>query len=254
MTERATIFGEVADTYDRFRPGYPESLVALVATHAVGTVTRAVEVGAGTGKATVLFASEGIEVLAVEPDTRMSDVLAAQAGDLPIQLMNATYEEVDPGVVGPVDLVFAASAFHWTDPETRWERTARLLRPGGVAAFFGATVDLSDESLSEHVEFISQSVLGVDTFDLGAISQDDSERWPASDLRQRDDFVDVLEMTIPVGATQPAQDFVAHLSTVSAYRVLTPVQRDAVLSRIRAALPDIVEVTQDVTVHMARRA
>ena len=128
-----------------------------------------------------------------------------------------------------------------------------MLRPGGVAAFFGATVDLADEWLSEQVEFISQRVLGVDTFDLGAIGQADSEHWPASDLRHRAEFVDVLEMTIPVGATQPAADFVAHLSTVSAYRVLTKVQRDAVLSNIQAALPDVVEVTQDVTVHLARR-
>ena len=38
----------------------------------------------------------------------MSAVLVAQAGGLPIQLVNATFEELDPQRVGRVDLVFAA--------------------------------------------------------------------------------------------------------------------------------------------------
>jgi len=32
------------------------------------------------------------------------------------------------------DVVFAATAFHWLDPVTKFDRTAELLRPGGVLA------------------------------------------------------------------------------------------------------------------------
>jgi hypothetical protein len=48
--ERQGVFGEVADDYDRIRPGYPGQLVDDVpAAAGPGPV---LEVGAGTGKAT----------------------------------------------------------------------------------------------------------------------------------------------------------------------------------------------------------
>lgn len=253
MNERATIFGEVAEAYDRFRPGYPESIVDLVAAHAEGPVTRALEVGAGTGKATLIFAAQGIEVIAVEPDPRMSTVLAARVGALPIRILDSTFEALETEDIGPVDLLFAAAAFHWTDADTRWEQTAAVLRSGGVAAFFGASCDLADEALSQQVDAITEQAVGIDTFDLGAIADADSDSWPASDLRHRAEFADVVETVIPNGKRRPANDFVAHLATVSRYRVLSAPDRDAVLSQIRAVLPDNVDVNEDVTIHLARR-
>jgi len=259
MSERATVFGVDAEAYHRFRPGYPDEIVDLVVSHADGRVTRALEVGAGTGKASVVFAARGIEVIAVEPDRRMSSVLGAAAGGLPIRIVDSSFEGLDLAAIGRVDLLFAAAAFHWTDPATRWMRAARVVRPGGVTAFFGVTTEIADATLSERINEISQSVLGVDSFDVGAIAggeQDadaDADHWPATDLRQCPEFTDVIETTMPAKAMLTAEHFVSHLSTVSAYRVLAEPDRTALLARIRAALPEIVEVSQDVTIHLARR-
>lgn len=252
MSERALSFGSDAQSYHRFRPGYPDAVVSLVLSHADGVVTRALEVGAGTGKATFMFGSHGIEVHAVEPDAEMRSVLESQCQSLPIQVVASTFEALDLKAIGPVDLLFAAAAFHWTDPDTRWQRAAAAIRPGGVAAFFGAVTDLADDALSEQVDHMAQTVMGVDTFDMGA-ENDSGSPWPASDLRRRPEFTDVTETVIPRLASLPADDFVAHLSTVSAYRVLPPEQRGDLLARIRSGLPDTVEVNQDVTVHLARR-
>jgi len=67
-TERATIFGEVAELYDAARPGYADALAGEVLAYAGLGGRAAVEVGAGTGKATVAFAAQGIPLLCVEPD------------------------------------------------------------------------------------------------------------------------------------------------------------------------------------------
>jgi len=244
-----------AAAYHRYRPGYPDSIVGLVTSHADGPVSRALEVGAGTGKATLVFARQGIAVVAVEPDLRMSAELRAHAGELPIQIVTSSFEQLDPNDVGAFDLVFAAAAFHWTDPASRWERTAALLRPGGVAAFFGAAFDLVDAALSEQVDQISDDVLGTDSFQVGAIEDgDDAEGWPASDLRRRPEFVDVTEVVLEARASIPADHFVSHLATVSRYQVLADDVRSDVLSRIRSALPETVDISQDVTVHMTRRS
>ena len=47
------VFGQAAESYERYRPGYPPELFDFLAEQ-VGAVAepRAVEIGAGTGKAT----------------------------------------------------------------------------------------------------------------------------------------------------------------------------------------------------------
>ncbi|MBO0843512.1 MAG: class I SAM-dependent methyltransferase, partial [Nocardioides sp.] len=84
MTARSLSFGEVAETYERFRPGYPDELVGRVTAVAEGRVVRAIEIGAGTGKATRVFAAAGIEVVATEPDPAMLAVLARECAELPV--------------------------------------------------------------------------------------------------------------------------------------------------------------------------
>jgi len=53
MTTRALSFGQVADDYDRYRPGYPDALYAAV------LAPRMLEAGAGTGRATLALAQRG---------------------------------------------------------------------------------------------------------------------------------------------------------------------------------------------------
>ena len=62
MPGRALGFGMVAEAYERFRPGYPAELFDVVMTYAGRPVRTALEIGAGTGKATRLFAQRGIAV------------------------------------------------------------------------------------------------------------------------------------------------------------------------------------------------
>ena len=60
---RRLSFGSVAEQYDRIRPSYPEQLVDDVIAYAGDGLTaagRALEVGAGTGKATLQFAARGL--------------------------------------------------------------------------------------------------------------------------------------------------------------------------------------------------
>ncbi|HET8788172.1 MAG TPA: rRNA adenine N-6-methyltransferase family protein, partial [Actinomycetes bacterium] len=60
-------FDQVADLYDRVRPGYPAALFDDLAELAgVGPGARVLEIGPGTGQATVPLAERGCRVVAVE--------------------------------------------------------------------------------------------------------------------------------------------------------------------------------------------
>jgi len=71
MSGRALSFGAVAEAYERFRPGYPVELFDRVMTYAGQPIRTALEIGAGTGKATRLLAQRGVTVTATEPDGAM---------------------------------------------------------------------------------------------------------------------------------------------------------------------------------------
>lgn len=127
---RAVIFGQRAETYDRARPGYPkgaiEHIESLVEAH------RALEVGAGTGKATVDVARNDLRLICLEPSPEMAEILASKR--LPgVEVVVAAFEDWE-GDDGSVDLIYAAQAWHWVDPDTAYDRALRLLRPGGALA------------------------------------------------------------------------------------------------------------------------
>ena len=143
---RALSFGTVAEAYERFRPGYPAELLDLVTEYAGEPIQTALEFGAGTGKATRLFAQGGIAVTATEPDAAM---LAEMRKHLPANVTTVEAAFEDLPLDTSYDLVYSAAALHWTNPEGRWDRMAALVRPGGVFASFGVPIQLADPALEE---------------------------------------------------------------------------------------------------------
>lgn len=135
-SEMATSFGRAAGSYEAGRPGYPAAVVRWMLQPAVAASTgrvRVADVGAGTGKLTrtLLGADAGapIDVLAIDPDARMLEALAASIPGVPTAVGTA---ERLPLADGSVDAIVLGQAWHWVDPEAGAVEIARVLRPGGV--------------------------------------------------------------------------------------------------------------------------
>lgn len=127
---RPLVFGEDARTYDRVRPEYPSDAIEHVVT--LVDTRRALEVGAGTGKATTAVARAGLQLVCLEPSPAMAEVLEAKR--LPgVSVERTTFESWPPGETR-FDLVFAAQSWHWVDRETGYAKAAAMLRPGGAFA------------------------------------------------------------------------------------------------------------------------
>jgi len=112
-----------AEQYDRYRPRYPQPLIAGLVTSAG---MRVLDVGAGTGIAAKQLADAGADILAVEPDERMARIAAGKG----ISVEQSTFEEWQPAG-RDFDLVVFAQSFHWVDTRPALEKVAALLRPGG---------------------------------------------------------------------------------------------------------------------------
>jgi SAM-dependent methyltransferase len=131
---RAT-FDQAAELYDQARPGYPPALFADLAELAgVGPGCRVLEIGCGTGQATVPLAERGCQVAAVELGADLAAVARRKLARFPaVQVITAAFE-VWPLPAEPFDVVLAATAFHWIDPAVRVTKAADALRPGGTLA------------------------------------------------------------------------------------------------------------------------
>lgn len=241
---RGLLFGSVAECYERYRLDYPNELVDTILSYAGRAVPTALEVGAGTGKATRVFAARGIEVTALEPDAYMAKVLARTTQGLPVRPVVTTFEQFR--TESRFDLVYAAASWHWTSPGTRWGQAVELLIPGGVLALFGAPAELKDPDL----------FAAVDQIEKGVLPEDDSvDRYPWSteEMAVADGLAEIAQHDLPRVATTTAEDFVGRLATVSAYLKLAPEQRADLLREVRAVLPDHVDLDTTVHLSLARR-
>lgn len=134
MTLRET-FEEAPGLYDRVRPGYPEQLFDdLARTAGLRKGSRVLELGCGTGQATVSLAQRGYEIAAVELGAGLADVAKRNLAAFPsVTVVNIAFESWELPAE-PFDLVFAATSFHWIDPAVRVAKSADALRPAGALA------------------------------------------------------------------------------------------------------------------------
>ncbi len=237
-------FGSVADQYEQYRLDYVGEVVDAVQQFAGRPLHSALEVGAGTGKATRLFAARGMHVTALEPDAAMAEVLGRATRSLPVEKVITTFEDFETG--HRFDLVYAAAAWHWTDPATRWARAVELLVPGGVLALIGSPAGLADPVQAAAVAELEKQVLAAD--DPAVIHP-----WSFQEMAAVDGLVDCERRELARVVTTTAADVVGRLATVSAYLMLGPEARAEALRRVRALLPDRVDVDATVQLCLARR-
>jgi SAM-dependent methyltransferase len=130
--EQALVFGEIAEQYDACRPTYPDALFdAIVEYGALHAGDAALEIGAGTGKATTGFIERGLAVHAIEPSPEMAHVLGAKG--VPVEVTTFGEWPLRPAAFR---LIYAAQSWHWVQNADRYEKAAAALEPGGTLALF----------------------------------------------------------------------------------------------------------------------
>jgi SAM-dependent methyltransferase len=133
-------FDRAADLYQRARPDYPEALFdRLLDVTGVGAGDRVLEVGCATGKATGALARRGLGLTAVELGPSLAAAARRNLAGFPnVDVIEGNFDVWEPPQPHSFDLLFAATAWQWTDPTLRYERAAHSLRPGGYLAFWDA--------------------------------------------------------------------------------------------------------------------
>lgn len=127
-------FGHAAAEFERYRPEYPRELFErILAVVPARDRERAIDLGAGTGKATRALLPHFREVVAVEPDPGMAAKLKE---DLPAVIVRNETAEDFSEPPSTVDLVTIANALHWMDAPRVFSNVHSWLRPHAIFAVF----------------------------------------------------------------------------------------------------------------------
>lgn len=129
-------FGQVAGAFSAYRPEYPKKIFQhILACTPPDRRRRALDLGAGTGRATRALVGHFDEVIAVEPDPLMAEKLRALEPRALVRLTTAE-DCVEPPA--SVDLVMVANALHWMDGPLVMKNVVTWLRPDGILAVIDA--------------------------------------------------------------------------------------------------------------------
>lgn len=227
--ERRLSFDARADAYDRIRPSYPEAAIDDILERS--QAVRALEVGAGTGKATIAFARCGLEVHALEPGGNLAAVLRKKSVGLPITVEETTFEAFEGG---DFDLVFSAQAWHWTDPKTRYQKAHAVLREGGSFALLTNEKAPLEPGLRADLDAAYATWFGWPAWDEHNLPKT-VENWSA-EITNSGLFRDVVVTYVPWTQTYSSDDFIALLDTYSDHVVKPDDQKRGCYADIKAAI------------------
>ena len=258
--ERASSFGEVAETYEAFRPGPSNAAIdwVLQGRH----VAAALDLGAGTGACTRLLLAHADHVSAVEPDERMRAVLNTE---VPTATVLPGQGESIPLPDSSVDAVFASSSWHWMEPEPTLREVARVLRPGGVLGVMWSGPDPEGP-------FMVQARVLLESQSLDAESgtdehQSDSSQESLADVVLADADRPSSTLVIPVNRSVPldqpefaefrwdlaltADQIIGLMSTLSLFILMTQERRLRIFSETRRLLRDALGIDGQITADVA---
>lgn len=141
------VFSAKAATYARYRWDYAAPAIqTILGVTRVSHESTVADIGAGTGILTRHFAGKVKQVLAVEPNQEMRCIAARELDAHPGCHVVDGRAEATTLPDHSVDLITAAQAMHWFEPQPTRVEFLRILKPGGWLAIlrnYGADDALS---------------------------------------------------------------------------------------------------------------
>ena len=223
----AATFNGVAQLYHRARPEYPDALYDhLIKATRLGGGDRLLEVGCGTGKATLALARRGFRLTCVEPGPALAAAARANLAGFDVGVVEAKFENVRLAR-GGFDVAFAATAWHWVDHSVGYQKLAAALRPGGYFAFWSATHVRPDDGdpffdeIQPVYDEIGEGIAPGAHFPRPGELSGDQEELEASGL-----FRVVDESQYDWETVYDADSYIDLLNTFSGHIAMEPWQRD----------------------------
>jgi SAM-dependent methyltransferase len=195
---------------------------------------RVIEIGCGTGQATVPLAERGLAVTAVELGTQLAAIARSRLAAFPTaEVVTSSFEDWHPPDT-PFDAVVAVSSLHWIDPQVRFSKPYELLRSKGAMAVAGCRwaqpADAGRFWTEVQADYLAVGYEGDPPPPPEQISPwhfpNESERF----------FQEMASVRYPFQVIYTAEDYLAILATQSSTRALGEGRSAEFLARVQRRL------------------
>jgi SAM-dependent methyltransferase len=234
-----SLFNEAPREYNEVRPDYPEELVEdVIRISRIPKGGRILEVGCGTGQATIPFAVRGYSMLCLDIGEDLVRIARENLKNYPrVEVRCVSFEDWEPER-NAFDLLTAATAFHWVKPEVGYPKAAMVLKETGYIALFWNLHPTPYTGFFEDVQSVYQSVVP---------EWRDPRSRPETEveIRQREEYINgtgfferIQVLRYPWTRTYTADQYIKLLNTYSDHRSLEEGRRIELYAEIRKLIEE----------------
>ena len=236
---RRTVFDQVARRYDEIRPTYPAAMIAdIIDLAALPPTGRILEIGCGTGQATLPFAERGYRLTCVELGPELAAITMAKCAAYPnVQVVNMAFEDwpIEPQAY---DLVMSATAFHWIPPDIGYPKAAQLLKDSGSLAIFSNEHPTPFTGFFDAVQAVYQQVVPEWRHPNTEPSTEAAIESTTAAINRLGLFAPVAVRTYRWSRSYTAEEYIKLLNTYSDHLLLAEQKRKRLHDGIQALIED----------------
>lgn len=243
-------------SYEKVRPTYPAELYDDIFSYCpIGSDSKVLEIGIGTGKATAPFLEKQCRLVALEPGENLAAFSAEKFKEYPnFSLHNQMLQDYS-GTPDTFDLIYAATSFHWIPEEYGYKRVSELLKKGGAFARFAyhASKDREREAMTFEIQECYRKYMN-SSKEPKPYCEEDARRL--AEVAKKYGFVDTEYKMYQWTRDFSAEDYMEVLKTYPDHMALEPTVREKLFQGIHKAIErngGVITVYYTMDLQLARK-
>lgn len=255
MDKRFT-FNEDASNYDKWRPTYCKELFSDIIDYSkLDKNKRTLEIGIGTGQATLPFLSTECDLTAIELGENLAEFSKNKFKDYKnFNIKNISFEDFKCNS-NTFDLIYSATAFHWIDESVGYPKAFNLLKPNGTLALFWNKpfIGRKDDFLHQRIQDIYEKYKPSNT---NPIENDENHYKELLKRLKKYGFKDVKLKLYHQTRIFNSYDYISLLNTYSDHRIMNPKIKEQFEKEIRQAILEnnnSLKIYDTIELYLARK-
>ena len=226
LPDRRFTFNAAAADYEAARPSYPPELIEdLIRISAVPLNGSILEVGCGTGQATLPFAQRGFSMTCLDVGADLLTLAAQKCQPYTqVRFVCQSFEDWQPGEE-KFDLLLSATAFHWISPAVGYPKAASMLKDSGFIALLWNYHPRPYTDFFIAVQEIYRQWVPEWSDPSQALSVEDDIHLTETEINQTGLFEPVQVKTYAWTKKYPTADYLRLLNTYSDHHMLEENQK-----------------------------
>ncbi len=254
--DKEVMFNENVSNYDKWRPTYCKKLFCDIIQYSkLDQNKKAIEVGIGTGRATLPFLMTGCNITAIEIGKNLAEYSRWKFNQYKnLNICNTSFEDFKCDD-NSVDILYSGTAFHWIPKDIGYPKTLKLLKNNGTIALFWnrSFISREDKLLHKKIQDIYKKYRPIDN----KIVENDIERYNSiSNTIKLYGFRDLEMKLYHQTRVLCASDYISLLNTYPDHSSMPIPAKQLFESQIKNAIIEsgnILNVYDTIDLYLARR-